>query len=48
MRAELRCPPEWMLSTLDHMQHTWGGVDSYLEAAGVAPADIDRLSSKLA
>jgi protein-tyrosine phosphatase len=48
MRDELRCPPEWMLSTLEHVEQTWGGVDSYLEAAGVAPADIDRLRTKLA
>jgi protein-tyrosine phosphatase len=48
MRDELRCPPEWILSTLEHMERTWGGVDSYLKAAGVTSDDIDRLSSKLA
>jgi protein-tyrosine phosphatase len=48
MRGELRCPPEWILSTLEHVERTWGGVDSYLEAAGVAPDDIDRLTSTLA
>jgi protein-tyrosine phosphatase len=48
MRGELRCPPEWILSTLEHVERTWGGVHSYLEAAGVAQADIDRLSAKLA
>jgi len=48
MQDELRCPPEWMLGTLDYVEHKWGGVDSYLEAAGVSPAGIDRLSSKLA
>jgi protein-tyrosine phosphatase len=48
MRDELRCPPEWILSTLEHVERTWGGVDSYLKAAGVTPDDIDRLSSKLA
>ena len=48
MRAELQCPPEWMLRTLEHVEERWGGVDSYLEAAGVAPADIDRLTVKLA
>lgn len=47
MRDELRCPPEWMLSTLDYLEQTWGGVDSYLEAAGVAPEKIERLSAKL-
>ncbi|MHB8612489.1 MAG: tyrosine-protein phosphatase [Candidatus Dormibacteraceae bacterium] len=47
MRAELRCPPDWMLSTLEHVEKTWGGVDSYLEAAGVPPANIDRLRAKL-
>jgi protein-tyrosine phosphatase len=48
MRDELRCPPEWMLRTLDYVEHKWGGVDSYLEAAGVSPAGIDRLSARLA
>jgi protein-tyrosine phosphatase len=48
MRSELRCPPEWMLGTLEHVERTWGGVDAYLEAAGVTTADIDRLSTKLA
>jgi protein-tyrosine phosphatase len=47
MRAELRCPPDWMLSTLEHVEVTWGGVESYLEAAGVPPANIDRLTAKL-
>jgi protein-tyrosine phosphatase len=48
MRAELRCPPEWMLNTLEHVAQKWGGIESYLEAAGVPPANIDRLSTKLA
>jgi protein-tyrosine phosphatase len=47
MRDELRCPPEWMLHTLDYVEQTWGGVEPYLEAAGVPPANIDRLSAKL-
>ena len=48
MRDELRCPPEWMLGALEYVEQKWGGVDSYLEAAGVAPIDIDRLTAKLA
>jgi protein-tyrosine phosphatase len=48
MRNELRCPPEWMLRTLEHVEHTWGGVESYLETAGVPSDNIDRLSAKLA
>ena len=47
MRNELRCPPEWMLGTLDHVDQKWGGVESYLEAAGLDPSDIDRLHTKL-
>lgn len=47
MRDELRCPPEWMLRTLEYMERNWGGVESYLEAGGVAPASIDRLGVKL-
>jgi protein-tyrosine phosphatase len=48
MRAELRCPPDWMLGTLEHVQRTWGGVEPYLEAAGVPPANIARLRDRLA
>ena len=48
MRSELRCPPEWMLNTLDYVVQRWGSVDSYLEAAGVAQANIDLLGAKLA
>ncbi len=48
MRDELRCPPEWMLDTLDHVERKWGGVGEYLEAAGLSSSVIARLQSKLA
>jgi protein-tyrosine phosphatase len=48
MRNELQCPPEWMLSTLEHVERRWGGVEAYLEAAGVSPSAIARLQDKLA
>ncbi len=47
MRNELRCPPEWILSTLDHVDQKWGGVEGYLEAAGLPSSTIARLQSKL-
>jgi protein-tyrosine phosphatase len=47
MRNELRCPPEWMLSTLDHIEQKWGGVEGYLEAAGLPSSTIALLQSKL-
>ena len=47
MRDELRCPPEWMLGALDHVERRWGGVAAYLEAAGLTPAAIDRLRARL-
>ena len=47
MRSELRCPPEWVLSTLDHVDRKWGGVDAYLEAAGLPTSTITRLKQKL-
>ena len=47
-RDELRCPPERILGVLDHMERRWGGVQSYLEAAGMAPDAIDMVSAKLA
>ncbi|HEV2140632.1 MAG TPA: tyrosine-protein phosphatase [Candidatus Dormibacteraeota bacterium] len=47
MRDELRCPPEWILSTLDHLERKWGGVEAYLEAGGLSADIITRLQSKL-
>ena len=47
-REELRCPPERILGVLDHVDQRWGGVAGYLEAAGVTPDNIDRLSCRLA
>jgi protein-tyrosine phosphatase len=46
-RQELRCPPERILGVLEHLQTKWGGVEAYLEASGMTPANIDRLSAKL-
>jgi len=47
MRDELRCPPEWILGVLDHLDQRWGGVAPYLVAGGLTPADIERLREKL-
>jgi len=47
MRDELRCPPEWMLRTLDYVDQKWGGVEGYLEAAGLPSSTIALLQSKL-
>ena len=47
LRDELRCPPEWILGALDHLEHRWGGVQPYLVAGGVMPADIERIQAKL-
>ena len=47
-RDELRCPPERILGVIEHIERKWGGVAGYLEAAGVTPANIDRLSTRLA
>lgn len=47
LREELRCPPDRILGVLDHLNLRWGGVHGYMEAAGMTPAAIDRLSSQL-
>lgn len=44
---ELRCPPERILGVIEHIDRRWGGVASYLEAAGMSPSAIDRASAKL-
>jgi protein-tyrosine phosphatase len=48
MRNELRCPPEWILGTLDHVERRWGGVEGYLEAAALDGSAIAQLQTKLA
>jgi protein-tyrosine phosphatase len=48
MRSDLQCPPARIMGVLDHLNQRWGGVKAYLEAAGMTPAAIDRLSAKLA
>ena len=48
MREELRCPPERILGVLDYLDKKWGGVESYLEASGMSPSNIDLVSTKLA
>jgi protein-tyrosine phosphatase len=47
MRDDLRCPPERIVGVLEHIEKRWGGVEGYLAAAGVSPADIAQLRSKL-
>jgi protein-tyrosine phosphatase len=47
-RDELRCPPERILGILEHLERKWGGVEGYLEASGMTPANMDRLAAKLA
>jgi protein-tyrosine phosphatase len=38
---------EVMLEVLDRLADRYGGVEQYLTAAGVAPADLDRLRARL-
>ena len=48
MREDLRCPPERILAVLEHLDRRWGGVGAYLEAAGMAAAEIEGLTDRLA
>jgi protein-tyrosine phosphatase len=47
MREDLRCPPERIVGVLEHIDSRWGGVEGYLNAAGMPAADISTLRSKL-
>jgi protein-tyrosine phosphatase len=47
MRDDLRCPPERIVGVLEHIDKRWGGVEGYLEAAGMPATDISNLRSKL-
>jgi protein-tyrosine phosphatase len=48
IRDELHCPPDRILGVLEYLDQRWGGVEGYLEASGMPPANIDRLAAKLA
>jgi protein-tyrosine phosphatase len=48
MRDELRCPPEWILDELDHVDEMWGGVEAYLVAGGLRPDELLEVRAKLA
>ncbi len=48
MRDDLRCPPERIIGVLEHLDKRWGGVEGYLEGAGLPATDISALRSKLA
>ena len=47
MRDDLRCPPERIVGVLEHLTKQWGGVEGYLQTAGMPSADIATLRSKL-
>jgi protein-tyrosine phosphatase len=47
MRDDLRCPPERIVGVLEHLDKRWGGVEGYLEAAGMPATDIATLRAKL-
>ena len=47
IRNDLCCPPDRILGVLDHLETKWGGVASYLEAAGITESSLDVLESKL-
>jgi protein-tyrosine phosphatase len=47
MREDLRCPPERIVAVLERLDQRWGGVEGYLEAAGMPAAEISTLRSKL-
>jgi protein tyrosine/serine phosphatase len=47
MRDDLRCPPERIVGVLEHLEKRWGGVETYLQAAGMPASDLTNLRSKL-
>jgi protein tyrosine/serine phosphatase len=48
MREDLRCPPERIAGVLEHLDTRWGGVEGYLETAGMEAGDVETLRAKLA
>ena len=47
MREDLRCPPERIVAVLERLDQKWGGVEGYLDAAGVPATEIATLRAKL-
>jgi protein-tyrosine phosphatase len=47
MAARFAPTAEVMLAVLDGLRRRYGGVEQYLAAAGVSPADLDRLRDRL-
>jgi protein-tyrosine phosphatase len=47
MRQDLRCPPERIVAVMERLAERWGGVDGYLEGAGVPSTEIATLRAKL-
>jgi len=47
MRQDLRCPPERILAVMERLDEKWGGVEGYLEAAGMPSTEIATLRAKL-
>lgn len=43
----LSSPPETMLATLAHLDARYGGIDGYLTAIGLAPAEVAALRARL-
>lgn len=47
MREDLRCPPERIVGVMEQLKKRWGGVEGYLEVAGVPANEITALRAKL-
>jgi protein-tyrosine phosphatase len=47
MRQDLRCPPQRIVAVIEGLDEKWGGVEGYLEAAGVPSTEIATLRAKL-
>jgi protein-tyrosine phosphatase len=47
MRQDLRCPPERIAGVMERLDEKWGGVEGYLEAAGMPSTEIATLREKL-
>jgi protein-tyrosine phosphatase len=47
LAERMACRPEAMLAMLAHLETEHGGVEAYLQAAGVATAEIERLRERL-
>jgi protein-tyrosine phosphatase len=43
----LQCPPDFMLTTLQHLKERYGGIEAYVRTSGLSDQEVERLQDAL-